>query len=74
MDQSAIVIIDSLPHFVSEEEHRTLTSSTPESFSDIPPVVRHQQSAVSIKFEPPLQELTSDDLKDGTLYVIERKD
>jgi nucleotide-sensitive chloride channel 1A len=72
MAESAISIIETLPEFISEDEHRTRTSSTPNSFADIPPVLRHSQSNVSIKFEPPIQELTADDLKGGTLYVLER--
>jgi chloride channel, nucleotide-sensitive, 1A len=73
MAQTAITIIDALPHFISEDEHKARTSSTPESFADIPPVLRHRQVGVSVQFEPPLQELSPDELKDGTLYVIERQ-
>lgn len=71
MAESAISIISSLPIFISEEEHRTRTSSTPESFADIPPVLKHQQRDVTVKFDPPIQELSPDELKGGTLYVVE---
>lgn len=65
-------IISSLPPFVSPEEHKTLTSTTPESFSSIPPVLRLQEPNVSVSFDPPLQDFGPDDCKHGTLYIIER--
>lgn len=44
-----------LSRFVSPEEHATLTSSTPESFASIPPIVRYQQQEVRIAFSPDWQ-------------------
>lgn len=69
---TAIEIITALPTFITPEEHKNQTSQTPTSFADIPPVIRHLQSDVTVKFEPPLQDLSEDDLKHGSLYVIER--
>lgn len=67
-----IVIIDSLPKFISQEEHKTAIASTPASFSDIPPVLRHQEDNVSINLDPPLEGFGADECAKGTLYVIER--
>lgn len=63
--------ISSLPSFVSPEEHKTLTSTTPESFSSIPPVLRLEVPNVSVSFDPPLQAFEPDDCRHGTLYIIE---
>lgn len=68
----AAVLITSLPNFISAEEHRTLIGSTPNSFSDIPPVLRHKEENVSITLEPPLEGFSPEDYSQGTLYVIER--
>ncbi|KAI0774969.1 regulator of volume decrease after cellular swelling-domain-containing protein [Trametes elegans] len=54
----AITLIDTLPKFISTEEHRNLVASTPASFADIPPVLRHKEENVS-------------DSANGELYVIE---
>lgn len=65
-------IISSPPPFISPEEHKRLTSTTPESFSSIPPVLRLEEPNVSVSFDPPLQDFGPDDCKRGTLYIIER--
>ncbi|QRV89853.1 hypothetical protein RhiJN_17871 [Ceratobasidium sp. AG-Ba] len=57
------------PRFITPEEHKQLTASTPTSFGDIPPVLRHTQSDVQIVFDPPIAGLEGDEK--GTLYVIE---
>ncbi|KAG9082746.1 hypothetical protein FS749_006595 [Ceratobasidium sp. UAMH 11750] len=57
------------PRFITPEEHKQLTASTPISFGDIPPVLRHTQGDVQIVFDPPIHDLGSADK--GTLYVIE---
>lgn len=67
-----IVIIDELQKFISPEEHRNLIASTPASFSDIPPVLRHQEEDVSITLDPPLDGFSAEECAKGTLYVIER--
>ena len=65
-------IISSLPSFASPDEHKVLTSTTPESFSLIPPILRLEEPNVSVSFDPPLPDFGPDDCKHGTLYVIER--
>jgi hypothetical protein len=67
-----IQLISALPKCVSLEEHTSLIASTPASFSDIPPVLRHKQENVSVIFDPPLDNLSQELLVKGTLYVIER--
>lgn len=70
----AIVLIDALPKFISPEEHRNLVASTPASFSDIPPVLRHKEDNVSITLDPPVDAFSAADAANGSLYVIERCD
>ncbi|KAG8763652.1 hypothetical protein FRC11_014629 [Ceratobasidium sp. 423] len=57
------------PKFITPEEHKQLTASTPSSFGDIPPVLQHKEENVQVTFDPPIPELGSDEK--GTLYVIE---
>lgn len=64
-------LIDTLPGFISPEEHRTLVSATPTSFSEIPPVLRHKEENVAVSFDPPLAGLLSEDCALGTLYIVE---
>lgn len=64
-------IIQSLPPFISPEEHKNLTSTTPESFASIPPVLRLEEPNVSVSFDPPLPDFGPDDSNRGTLYIIE---
>ncbi|GJE85591.1 Voldacs domain-containing protein [Phanerochaete sordida] len=66
-----VVVVDSLPTFVSPDVHREMVASTPASFNDIPPVLRHKEENVSVKLDPPLPEFTADDCANGSLYVIE---
>ena len=68
----SISIIDSLPNFVTSEQHPEQTGSTPASFADIPPVLRHKEENVNVNIDPPLSELSGEELSKGTLYVIER--
>lgn len=65
----AITPIAALPHYISREEHRKLVGSTPQSFSDIPAVLRHKEEDVMVDFDPPISEFED---SQGTLYVIER--
>lgn len=67
----ALTIITTLPHYVSKEEHAEITTRTPESFSDIPPVLRRKDENVRVELDPPLPNVAAQDLT-GTLYVIER--
>ncbi|KAI0648863.1 regulator of volume decrease after cellular swelling-domain-containing protein [Trametes meyenii] len=67
----AITLIDTLPKFISPEEHRNLVASTPASFSDIPPVLRHKEDNVSVSVDPALDAFSAEDAANGSLYVIE---
>ncbi|KAE9399261.1 hypothetical protein BT96DRAFT_957291 [Gymnopus androsaceus JB14] len=68
---AAATLISSIPNFVSPEEHKTIVGSTPSSFSDIPPVLRHKEESVSVTLEPSLEGFSEEDGKEGTLYVLE---
>jgi nucleotide-sensitive chloride channel 1A len=70
----APTLIISLPTFVSAEEHKSLVGSTPASFNDIPPKLCHEEDHVSVTLDPPLDNFTTEDAAQGTLYVIERCD
>ncbi|KAJ3916263.1 regulator of volume decrease after cellular swelling-domain-containing protein, partial [Lentinula edodes] len=67
----AATLVTSVPGFVSPEEHRIIVGSTPASFNDIPPVLRHKEESVSVTFEPSLDGFSEDDAKEGILYVLE---
>ena len=69
---SAIQIIFEPPKFVCAEEHRRFVETTPASFGDIPPVLRHRQDGIKIEFDPPTEGLSADELSNGTLYLVER--
>ncbi|KAJ3738869.1 regulator of volume decrease after cellular swelling-domain-containing protein [Lentinula detonsa] len=66
----AATLIGVVPKFVSPEEHRNIVGSTPVSFNDIPPVLRHEEP-VSVTFEPSLDGFNEVDGKEGVLYVLE---
>lgn len=70
----AVTPITEIPSYISPEEHRTLTASTPASFTSIPPVLRHTETNVRVTFDPPINPTIfgPDDAREGTLYVIER--
>lgn len=68
----AIGIISGFPTFISPDEHKTISASTPASFADIPPVLRHKEQNVSVTLDPPLPGFSSEDGANGTLFVIER--
>jgi len=67
----SITLISTPPTSVTPEEHRQIVASTPSSFSDIPPVLRHQQNNVSIEMDPPIEGLSVEELTNGNLYVVE---
>ncbi|THH14266.1 hypothetical protein EW146_g6040 [Bondarzewia mesenterica] len=67
----AVTLISAVPQYISSEEHRTLTGSTPASFNDIPSVLRHKEENVSIAFDPPVEAFSAEDGAQGTLYIIE---
>ncbi|KAG6848483.1 hypothetical protein H0H93_016628 [Arthromyces matolae] len=69
MSSSCITTISTLPTFVTPDEHASLITSTPSSFSSIPPVVHHTELNVRIALDPPVPEFdTGSD--DGTLYIL----
>lgn len=68
----ALNLISTLPTFTSQDEHTTLVGSTPNSFTDIPPVIRHKEEAVSVLLDPPLEGFSNEDAAQGTLYVLTR--
>ena len=65
-------LISSVPQYVSVEEHRNIVGSTPASFSDIPPVLRHKEDNVRVTLDPPLESFAEQHCANGTLFVIER--
>jgi len=67
---SVATFITSLPIFVDADEHKNIVGSTPASFNDIPPKLYHKEDNVSVTFNPPLQNFTTEDGARGTLYVI----
>jgi hypothetical protein len=68
----AVNPITNLPHFITKDEHTTLVGSTPNSFNDIPPVIRHKEENVSISLDPPLEGFPNTNAAQGTLYVLTR--
>lgn len=65
----SVNLVSAVPTFVSSEEHKTLVASTPASFNDIPPVLRHKEDNVVVTLNPPLDTF---DGATGTLYVLTR--
>ncbi|KAG6827669.1 hypothetical protein H0H92_010831 [Tricholoma furcatifolium] len=65
-----ITLIASLPTFASQEEHAAIVGSTPASFADIPPVVKHIQPNVRVALDPPVPGFEDADAASGTLYVL----
>jgi chloride channel, nucleotide-sensitive, 1A len=68
----AVNLISTVPTFTSQDEHTALVGSTPNSFTDIPPVIRHKEENVSVNLEPQLQGFSDQDAAQGTLYVLTR--
>lgn len=58
------------PKFVTPEEHAQITSSTPESFFDIPPALRFHNTEVEVQVDPTPDFLPSGNVK-GTIWVTE---
>jgi nucleotide-sensitive chloride channel 1A len=63
--------ISTAPTFVTPEEHAQITSSTPSSFSDIPPALRYQDNEVELIIEPQLELYGSSDRLKGSIWVTE---
>lgn len=68
----AVNLISILPSFTSLEEHKNLLASTPNSFQDIPPVLRHREDHASIALDPALEGFSVEEAAQGTLYVLTR--
>ncbi|KAF8588896.1 hypothetical protein K439DRAFT_1645316 [Ramaria rubella] len=66
-----VTLISSPPRSISPAEHRQLIASTPASFDDIPPVLRHKEEGAAVSFDPPLEGFSTEDGARGTLYVTE---
>lgn len=67
-----ITPISSPPVYISRAEHNERTRATPASFADIPPVLVHKEDNVSVELDPPLEALSEEELKKGTLFIVER--
>ncbi|KAG6860832.1 hypothetical protein C0995_007076 [Termitomyces sp. Mi166 len=65
-----ITLISSLPTFVTPEEHANLISSTPSSFADIPPILKHTQPNVRVTLDPSIPGFDTTSATNGTLYVL----
>ncbi|EIW84174.1 hypothetical protein CONPUDRAFT_151209 [Coniophora puteana RWD-64-598 SS2] len=65
----SVTAISAPPTFVSPEEHQQLVASTPDSFSDIPAVLRHQQPDVAVTLDPPLEGFSPQDAANGVLTL-----
>ena len=66
----SLVVVNSVPNYVSEEQHRALVSSTPSSFSDIPSILLYHEENISVVLDPPLQGFSEEDAATGTLYLL----
>ncbi len=66
----AVTLLSSIPKFSSQEEHASAVNATPSSFSEIPPILNHQETNVLVTLEPPLEGYES--AIQGTLYIITR--
>ena len=64
----ALIPITSVPKFISREEHVSMTSTTPASWTDIPPVLRFNEEGVKIEFDPAYRNQT--ELR-GDIWVTE---
>lgn len=66
----AVKPISEVPKYISKEEHSALVASTPTSFGDIPPVIRHKEDNVSVTLDPGFGVFTNP--TQGTLYILTR--
>ena len=61
-----------VPSYVTTEEESSLCASTPTSFSDLPPILAHQEENVSVTLDPLVEGFSAEDAAQGTLYIISR--
>jgi nucleotide-sensitive chloride channel 1A len=66
-----VSLITVLPDLISIADHHAMQAATPASFADIPPVLRYQQDGIDVTFEPPIADLSSEVLTQGTIYISE---
>ena len=66
----AVTLISAIPKFASQEEHASAVNATPNSFSEIPPLLNHQETNVLVTLEPSLEGYES--AVQGTLYILTR--
>ena len=59
-----------VPHYISPDGHDDLTSSTPSSFQDIPPILRFQDDAVEVIIVPTIGWAGDGKVK-GRIWVTE---
>jgi nucleotide-sensitive chloride channel 1A len=62
--------ISASPRFITQEEHRVVQQSTPEDFSQVPPVL-HRKEKVSVSLSLDLDGFPLSRLVHGDLYVTE---
>ncbi|KAM6504302.1 Regulator of volume decrease after cellular swelling domain containing protein [Amanita muscaria] len=65
-----VSLISSVPHSVTKEESDSLSTSTPTSFNDLPPILAHKEDDVSVTFDPPVAGFSEQDGAHGTLHVL----
>lgn len=65
----ALVSTTSVPKFISRDEHISMTSTTPASWTDIPPILHYSEEGVKIEFDPAYRNQA--EMK-GNLWVTER--
>jgi hypothetical protein len=68
----AVTLIDAIPAFVTQEEYSSLSASTPNSFNDLPAILKYKQENVSVDIQPPVEGFSNEDSASGTLYVLTR--
>ncbi|THH11010.1 hypothetical protein EW145_g924 [Phellinidium pouzarii] len=66
-----VATISAIPICISPNEHSERTAATPASFADIPPVLRLKEQNVQMLFDPPVADLSEEELKNGSIYIIE---
>lgn len=63
-----ISLLTSAPTPITPSDHAQLTSSTPSSFADIPPVCYRKEERVKVKIEPGVEGWAEGE-EEGTLFV-----
>ncbi|KAJ2914071.1 hypothetical protein MD484_g6338, partial [Candolleomyces efflorescens] len=66
----AVTLVDTIPAFVTQEEYSSLSASTPNSFNDLPAILKYKQENVSVDIQPPVDGFSNEDSASGILYVL----